>query len=301
MPSSSPRRARRSGPPARARCSTSPPSNSPSARSGEALKRSGIPAGDVDDLQMGECSRAAATSPATPRSSSASPKCPASRSTATARRAWRRCTGAAQHHGRHGQGRHRGRRGVDFDVTERDEADHGHRRHGAVDVAVASRDARRARRSTCRSPSATTPRARSGSPAKTWTCGRTVAPRAVAGDRRRPLRGRDLPDRGHAPRRIDDDLRGRRAPAPGDARWRSSASLKPLHPEIDGFRDHRGQLVGPQRRRLRAGARRIATTPRRTASSRSADRLRGRRSGSCRATPASARSSRSRRRSSAPA
>ena len=58
---------------------------------GEALKRSGIPADDIDDLQMGESLQAAATSPATPRSSWASPTSPVSRSTGTARRAWPRC------------------------------------------------------------------------------------------------------------------------------------------------------------------------------------------------------------------
>ena len=68
--------------------------------------------------------------------------------------------------------------------------------------------------------------------------------RAVAGDRRRPVRGGDLPDRGDAARRHDEDLRRRRAPAPREPAWRSSPALKPLHPEIEGFAITAGNSSG---------------------------------------------------------
>ena len=58
---------------------------------GEALSRSGIAHDDVDDLQMGSRCKAAATSPATRRWSSASSTFRGSRSTVTARPEWPRC------------------------------------------------------------------------------------------------------------------------------------------------------------------------------------------------------------------
>ena len=70
-------------------------------------------------------------------------------------------------------------------------------------------------------------------------------------------------------------------------------------PRDRGLRRHRRQLVGAERRGLPRSCSSTASTPRRTASSRSPRSSRGRRSAARRATRASARSTRSRRRSTA--
>ena len=77
-----------------------------------------------------------------------------------------------------------------------------------------------------------------------------LAPAGHRGHRRRRVRRRDRPDRGHPPRRHDGHVRGRRAPAPG-LDLEKLASLKPIHPEIEGFSITAGNASGVQRRRRR--------------------------------------------------
>ena len=236
-----------SAPPARARCSTSTRSTSPRHAVGEALKRSGIPADDVDDIVLGE------VAPGRRRHR------PLRRHRARAdRRARRRAQPALRvgHGARcrprpasitagHGHGRDRRRRGVDLDLAVVDEARARHRRRCSRGCRRATRRRPTRPRSTCRSRSAGTPRRRPTSPARRWTTGRTSRTmRAVEGDRRRPLRGRDLPDRGEAAataRRptFSVDEHPRR-----DTTMEKLASLKPLHPEIEDFSITAGNSSG---------------------------------------------------------
>ena len=127
-----------------------------------------------------------------------------------------------------------------------------HRRAGAVDVAQPPRDARRAGvrhvdhgRSEHRRQVGTHARGHG-------RVGVPVAPARDRGDRRGSLAGGDLPDRGDAARRHRQEVRHRRAPAPRHAAWRSSAALKPLHPEIEGFGVTAGNSSGLNDARLRA-------------------------------------------------
>ena len=80
--------------------------------------------------------------------------------------------------------------------------------------------------------------------------GRALAPPCDPGDRRRPLRRGDLPDRGEDARRLHEELRRRRAPAPRQ-HHREDGVAEAAAPRDRGLPDHRGQRVGRQRRRRR--------------------------------------------------
>ena len=191
-------------------------------------------------------SRAAATSPATPRSSSASSRCPASRSTATARRAWPRCRArpAASWPAWTRSSSPAARSRISTS-PQLDEAHAGHRRHGAVDVAEPPRDARRARvrhvdhrRLEHRAEGRT-------SPARRWTTGRTSRTSAPS---RAIDEGRFEEEIFPIEVKLRDGttkiVRGRRAPAPRRRTMEKLASLKPLHPEIEGFSITAGNSSG---------------------------------------------------------
>ena len=74
--------------------------------------------------------------------------------------------------------------------------------------------------------------------------GLRVAHAGRARDRRGSLRGGDLPDRRRAARRHHEDVLGRRAPARATTTMEKLASLKPLHPEIEGFSITAGNSSG---------------------------------------------------------
>ena len=210
-------------------------------------------------------------------------------------------SGAAQHHGRHGRRRDRRRRRVDLDVAERDEAHAPRRRARAVDVAEPPRDARRAR---VRHVDHGRPEHRGQvrpHPRRHGRVGVPLAHARGAGDRRRPVAGGDLPDRGDPARR-----RPRRSSTSTSTRaarrsMEKLASLKPLHPEIEGFGVTAGNSSGLNDAGCGARARRPRVRRRARAEAAredplvGVDRLRAARH------RLSARSSRSRRRSIGPA
>ena len=85
---------------------------------GEALKRSGIPGGDVDDMQMGESLQGGgdiARYAAIELGLIEVPGVALNRHCASGMASVQGA--AAQHHRRHGRRRHRGRRGVALDVA----------------------------------------------------------------------------------------------------------------------------------------------------------------------------------------
>ena len=219
---------------------------------GEALKRSGIPADDVDDIVLGEVlqgggdiARYVAVELGLDRRAGRSP------TTATARRAWPSVQTAAASI-RAGMDRvviAGGAESITQLAAGVQEAAGQLQRRAAVAVAEPPGDARRARPATCRSRSGGTPR-RSANVTREeqddWAYHSHM--RADRRDRRGSAsRTRSSRSRSPAGKGETRDLRRRRAPAPRhhDGEARRAAAAAPGDPRL---LDHRGQLVGPQRR-----------------------------------------------------
>ena len=115
----------------------------------------------------------------------------------------------------------------------------------AVDVAEPPRDARRRPRSTCRSPSVGTPRRRRTSPARRWTPGRSSrTERAVAAIDEGRFEEEIFPLEVHAPRRHDRRSSRSTSTRAATTTMEKLATLKPLHPEIEGFSITAGNASG---------------------------------------------------------
>ena len=271
---------------------------------GEALKRSGIPADDVDDLADGR------EPPGRRRHR------PLRRGRARSHQRPRRRAQPALRVG-HGRGAGRGRQhpaGMDTVVIAGGAESistspssmkrvHGHRRHGAVDVAEPPRDAATRPRSTCRSPSGWNTAQKANVTREEmdfWAY--ESHRRGGRGDRRGSVRGGDLPARGEAARRRDRRSSRSTSTRAATTTMEKLASLNPLHPEIEGFSITAGNssglndgaaamvLVDSRLRRRRTGSKPLAVVQVVGVGGRAARRHR-----------ASARRTRSRRRSSAPA
>ena len=269
---------------------------------GEALKRSGIPSEDVDDIILGESlqgggcvARYAAVDLGLTEVPGLAAQPPLRLGHGP------RADGGGQHPGGHGPRRHRRRR------REHHPEPAGHEEAAGHVLAACSSGCRRAIPATLRrADDGHVDHRRRGTPPRRPTSrarSRTTGPyhshqRAVAAIDEGRLQGRDLRDAGARAREAGRDahLRHRRAPAPrhhdGEAGDAPAAA-----PGDRGLQHHRGQLVGAQRRRLRRRRRRLRLRPGRTGSSRWRSCGRGRRWACRPPTPGSRRRSRSRRRS----
>ncbi len=249
---------------------------------GEALKRSGIPGGDVDDLMMGEVLQGGgdiARYAAIELGLTEVPGVAFNRHCASGMAPVQ--SGAASIMA-----------GMD-NVSSRAVRSRSRRRRNAMKRDAAGptswrRGCRRATprrptrpRSTCRSPSVRTPPTSVGITREdmdAWALplararGRTRSTRVAS--RRRSSRSRSRCRDGTV-KMFDTDEHPRRESTHGEAR----RALKPLHPEIEGFGVTAGNSSGLNDARLPRSCSSTASTRRRTASSRSPRSSRGRRSG----------------------
>ena len=250
---------------------------------GEALKRSGIPGGDVDDLMMGEVAAGRRRHRPLRRDRARPHRGPGRRAQPPLRVG-------------HGAGAGRGARSIMAGMDDViiaggaeslstspnvDEA-HAAGTDELRAVDVADRTPRRPTRprSTCRSPSVRTPPTSCGITREDWTRGRTArtcarSPRSTKVASQEEIFPIEVTLRDGT----DEDLRHRRAPAPRQHAWRSSAVAEAAAPRDRGL----PRSPPATRRASTTPAPRwcssTATTPRRTASSRSPRSSRGRRSG----------------------
>ena len=219
----------------------------------EAVKRSGIPVDDIDDIVLGEVLQGGgdiARYVAIELGMIDVPGMAHNRHCASGMAAVQ--TAAANIRAGMDTRRRRRWHGVDHAVAERVQ-EAARPVLGRAAVALAEHTPRRPthRRWTCRSPSAGTRRRSATSPARSRTTGRTTRTCARS---RRPTRAastrrssRSTSRRGSGETRVFDvDEHPRR-----DTTLEKLAALPTAAPRDPGLLDHRGQLVGPQRRIVR--------------------------------------------------
>ena len=173
------------------------------------------------------------------------PRRPAWPTTATARRASPRSPRRRLDPRRHGP-RGRGRwRAVVVHLAPRRPAGCPAPTTGTTGCRPPTATARRARTWTCRSPSGGTPPSRPASPVRRWTpgrCARTSGPSPPSTAAR--FVDEIVRRRGHRSRRHDVDASTVDEHPRRDITMEKLASLKPLHPEIEGFSITAGNAAG---------------------------------------------------------